>query len=422
MDARARVAQARAVGPRHDRKLIRKAIRSCYDSSADIPANRFHSKTGEYVSDIEPLAGSSDPASTYDVLLEPGAADAPRPDREGLPRGYRMRADRHYVDHLASSSAGQPVRMLALDQIASSESCETAGLRPLIESIRMHGLVQPLLVRRRDPGYAVIAGHKRLAAARCLRLPTIPCLVHHVDDAQAALLAVADNLRAGAAEPPDTAGDLAAAARRAIGDHLDVVRSSLALVRTSPPHLARAAIDLAAAHSWRAARLTEIVDAIAGAARPAGRARSLGTVIDRVVDGFASEGRLNGAGVCAGVEGAAAAVMVDEQDVSLIVSSGVLATIPIVEQSPADRPAVLVRAVAAAPGSVRISIDQDAAQVPAWLAGRFFDETSSDRPGGWCAVACAVALEAAAERAGGTAAFRVDANGHSSLTVQFPHR
>src|SRR5262249_40770446 len=61
-------------------------------------------------------------------------------------------------------------------------------------SIREHGIVHPLLVRSRDKRFSVVAGRRRLAAARILRLPAVPCLVHDLDDRQAAALASADNL------------------------------------------------------------------------------------------------------------------------------------------------------------------------------------------------------------------------------------
>src|SRR5205807_941776 len=86
--------------------------------------------------------------------------------REGLPRHYQMRADRHYVDQLATQSAGDPVRMIPVNQLEAEPAEVGVSLRPLIESIRLHGVLHPLLVRRCETGYHVIAGHKRLAAAK----------------------------------------------------------------------------------------------------------------------------------------------------------------------------------------------------------------------------------------------------------------
>src|SRR4051812_49243775 len=80
--------------------------------------------------------------------------------REGLPREYRMRADKHYVDQLAMPSAGQPVRMIPVSAFDGGDPATSSRLRPLIESIRRHGIVQPLQVRRLETRYVVIAGRK----------------------------------------------------------------------------------------------------------------------------------------------------------------------------------------------------------------------------------------------------------------------
>jgi ParB/RepB/Spo0J family partition protein len=373
------------------------------------------------VSNIEPAIGSSDPAApSNEAAIESNGLESVRAEREGLPRGYRMRADTHYVDHLGSQSAGQPVRMVSVDQIASSQPVDPLDLRPLIDSIRTHGIVHPLLISRRESGYAAIAGHKRLAAARLLRLPTVPCLLHHVDDAQAVMLARADNLHAAAPVPPHATAAMAAAVQQAVAQSLDIVQASAALVLTSPPHLGRAAHDLVTAHSWRAARLIEALGATAAHVPRPIRTRSLASAIDFVVDGFAAEGRLNGVAVRARIEGAAAGAAVSGHDVSLIVSSGVLAMLPIVDLAHVEQPAIIVTASSAA-GSVRVVIAQNAASTPAALAGRFFDETCGDRPGGWCALACALATKSVAERLGGTAAFDIDSDGHSRVTIQVPH-
>jgi ParB/RepB/Spo0J family partition protein len=372
------------------------------------------------VSNIEPITGSSDaPVTPADVTLEP-PIESSRVEREGLPRGYRMRADTHYVDHLGSQSAGQPVRMVPVDQIASPLSMDSQDLRLLTESIRTHGIVHPLLICRRDNGYTAIAGHKRLAAARLLRLPAVPCLLHHVDDTQAALLARADNLHTAAPPQHDATPAMAAAVRQAAAQSLGVVQASAALIATSPAHLARAAIDLVTAHAWRAAVLLEALDAATKPSAHPVRPRALASAIDQVVDGFAAEGRLSGVDVRGRAEGAAAGLAIDSHDVSLTLSIGVLALLPIVEHARVDRPAIIVTGSSGAGGAARFVITQNVAPVPHALAERFFDDAHSERAGGWCAVACALAVKARAERGGGTAAFDVDSQGHSSLTIQYP--
>ena len=265
----------------------------------------------------------------------------------------------------------------------------------------------------------MIAGHKRLAAARVLRLTTVPCFVHAVDEARAALLADADNLRTAAPAHSEAEGPRTKAVRQTIAQHLATVQASAALIETSPPHLARAAIDLMGAHAWRAARLLDVLDAEDLRLDRTARRAPLIAVIDRVVGGFANEGRLSGVDVSARVKRKAAGTRVDDRDLSLIVSSGVLATIPLVDQAHVDRPAILVSASKTSDGRVRLAIEQACAPAPAALGGRFFDEDYGDRAGGWCAVACALAVKSVAERLGASAAFGVDPNGHTRLTIEW---
>ena len=106
-----------------------------------------------------PQGGGLTRAAADDLL--PPASPRAVPEREGLPRNYRMRADSHYVDDLPPAS--QPViRMLPPSQIECRDLPHVAALGTLVASIGAHGVLQPLLVRRQGRGYALIAGRKRL--------------------------------------------------------------------------------------------------------------------------------------------------------------------------------------------------------------------------------------------------------------------
>src|SRR5213593_2119775 len=88
-----------------------------------------------------------------------------RTEREGLPPSYRMRADRHYVDQLISRSADIPIRLIPIEQIDGARSSDLVDLTPLVRSIRIHGVLEPLIVVSRETRYTVISGKCRLAAA-----------------------------------------------------------------------------------------------------------------------------------------------------------------------------------------------------------------------------------------------------------------
>ena len=69
------------------------------------------------------------------------------------------------------------------------------GLRELSESIATYGILQPLTVRAQNGGYELVAGERRWRAARMAGLRQVPCLLARVDEEDAALLALIENLQ-----------------------------------------------------------------------------------------------------------------------------------------------------------------------------------------------------------------------------------
>ena len=68
-------------------------------------------------------------------------------------------------------------------------------LGELTESIRQHGILQPLSVRRVGTGYELIAGERRLRAGIQAGLTEIPCIVMQMTDQESALTALVENLQ-----------------------------------------------------------------------------------------------------------------------------------------------------------------------------------------------------------------------------------
>lgn len=69
------------------------------------------------------------------------------------------------------------------------------GLEELASSIAEHGILQPLTVRRRQGRFELIAGERRLRAAKKLGLGTVPCILIEVTTEQSSLLALVENLQ-----------------------------------------------------------------------------------------------------------------------------------------------------------------------------------------------------------------------------------
>jgi ParB-like chromosome segregation protein Spo0J len=122
-----------------------------------------------------------EPNDTPDAAEAPGEQPpeltAAPLQREGLPRGFRMRHDAHFVDQLDAAPPGGVLRMLPLGGLDAPACGEGAQIEALATSIRRVGLVEPLVVRRRAGRYEVIAGAKRLSAARLAQLDQVPCIV-----------------------------------------------------------------------------------------------------------------------------------------------------------------------------------------------------------------------------------------------------
>lgn len=69
------------------------------------------------------------------------------------------------------------------------------SLRELSTSIRELGLLQPLTVRRREGQWELVAGERRLRAAKLAGLKEVPCLSLQIDSQQSSLLALVENLQ-----------------------------------------------------------------------------------------------------------------------------------------------------------------------------------------------------------------------------------
>ncbi len=68
-------------------------------------------------------------------------------------------------------------------------------LEELAESIRQHGILQPLSVRRVGAGYELIAGERRLRAGMLAGLTEIPCIVMKMTEQESAMTALVENLQ-----------------------------------------------------------------------------------------------------------------------------------------------------------------------------------------------------------------------------------
>lgn len=72
---------------------------------------------------------------------------------------------------------------------------EDAAMDELVESIRVHGVLSPLLARPKGEGYELVSGHRRRLAAQKLGLKTVPVLIREMTDDEVVILMVDSNLQ-----------------------------------------------------------------------------------------------------------------------------------------------------------------------------------------------------------------------------------
>jgi hypothetical protein len=272
------------------------------------------------------------PKEDFDEFAAPEAL--PQSGREGLPPSYRMRADRHYIDRM-SDSVGMPVRLVPVDQLEQVEPIEDQASPgdALTKSVAAHGVLQPLLVTKQDSRYKLIAGRRRLAAAVAAGLTSVPCLVHDLSDAEAAVLSEAENVRGD--RPESAAGravpaNIAEILREIASDLVHLERSAALLRRPSSGFVfQKTAVDLVAAQAWRTAWVANAVTLGLGEPRPARRARQLDSIVDRVAQGFEPELRLCGGQLQTNI---AASAAIDGALGELALTGAILATLSQLEE------------------------------------------------------------------------------------------
>ena len=70
-----------------------------------------------------------------------------------------------------------------------------SALEELSKSIQEYGVLQPITVRQKDNGYELVAGERRLRAAKLAKLETIPAIINNMSDQHSAVLALLENLQ-----------------------------------------------------------------------------------------------------------------------------------------------------------------------------------------------------------------------------------
>lgn len=158
-----------------------------------------------------------------------------------------MRKGRGLMEH--SRVCYLPIGQIKPNPSQPRQIFEPEALHELSQSIGQFGILQPLSVRRTTGGYELVAGERRLRAAKLAGLSEVPCLLLSVDEEQSCMLALIENLQRRDLDYIEEAEGLARLIRRyglnqeqaaqKVGKSQSAVANKLRLLRHSPQILAR---------------------------------------------------------------------------------------------------------------------------------------------------------------------------------------
>lgn len=313
-----------------------------------------------------------------------------------------MRADRHYVELIASRAAGVRERHVAVSSLQAPGIADVPALVPLIDSVRQHGILQPLLVNERG-GSSVIAGHRRLAAAIAAGLREVPCRLVDVDEETAAMMRAASNLSSAPviAQPVPGGPSPAADAAEDLAKSLATAASLADLLTGHISDLSRGIVGgLLRAELARSTTLLQASRAVRGELPVRRGAVPVAPLLERVLQVFAAERRMRHVEFAPHLDlPAGHLVIADERLLASALGGAILATLALLESLPSSR--VVLAAGLTASKQLTLVVSQDHVQPPPSWVERAFDPEWRDRPGGAAVVLGMAALQHAARVHGG---------------------
>ncbi len=138
---------------------------------------------------------------------------------------------------------------ILLSQIRANQyqprtSFDQKKLEELAESIKKHGVIQPVLVRKDGNGFELVAGERRFRAAKLAKLKKIPVVVSNISDVQSLEIAILENIQREDLNPLEVAkgyqrlkdefGYTQEAVAKSVGKPRSSVANSLRLLTLSP--------------------------------------------------------------------------------------------------------------------------------------------------------------------------------------------
>ena len=133
-----------------------------------------------------------------------------RMGKSGLGKGLGALIGTRAPAPVLVADAGEKIHRVTLDAITPSplqprKEFAREALQELVDSIREHGIIQPLIVRQVDGRYELIAGERRWRAAKELGLADVPVIVRRVNDLEVLEISLIENLQRADLNPIEEA-------------------------------------------------------------------------------------------------------------------------------------------------------------------------------------------------------------------------
>ncbi len=103
-------------------------------------------------------------------------------------------------ENAGDNNSPEGVSYINIDNIRPNSSqprktFDESKINDLAESIKLHGLIQPIIVRPFGNGYEIVAGERRWRAAKKTELKAVPCIVRELSDSENMLFAIIENMQ-----------------------------------------------------------------------------------------------------------------------------------------------------------------------------------------------------------------------------------
>ena len=133
-------------------------------------------------------------------------SDSGIPKRRALGKGLEELFNNEIIDYsnleekIVSETPKEEITMLKLDELRSNpyqprKNFDEQALKELADSIKEHGVFQPIIAKKSIKGYEIIAGERRVKASKMAGLTEIPAIIKDFNDTQMMEIALLENLQ-----------------------------------------------------------------------------------------------------------------------------------------------------------------------------------------------------------------------------------